>query len=285
MTSTALLSPHSYLNSSSGSPTNSANGHKSVNMNRSPANGFQQRAPNGFGSNVSRLKSVFFEQGGGEPPPPSSPNLGAYSNTNRSRSLSTPRSDSSPKLVTTSVAPTQSSSLSAGSGSIVLNRIHLINSSGHNPGNISCSTSSLITRTAQSPPSKLSPPTDDDPETMLISSDHLTRFQSAKALFARMEEESARQQRRTAAKQDTQPPHSNIFLIKSKFETPRDHSVGAVSSSNSSRRSLAFGVGGTATPQFAPPTNKLTQLNPRKRLTMGPISTETQNIIDKKVDK
>lgn len=116
----------------------------------------------------------------------------------------------------------------------------------------------------------------DASEMMLVSSDHLTRFQSAKALFARMEEESARQQRRTNAaavpttattattKQqsvvadDPQQQsvsaaaahNTNIFLIKSKFEqSVSSNGLASSSSANvngttttttSTRRSLAF---------------------------------------------
>lgn len=118
---------------------------------------------------------------------------------------------------------------------------------------------------------------------MLISSDHLTRFQSAKALFARMEEESARQQRRTAAAASKQqqaadqllqqsPPHTNIFLIKSKFESTTTSQVGptAITPVGNSRRSLAFG-GSIGSSQG----QKLNLNNPpRKRLTMGPIATD-----------
>lgn len=362
---TTLLSPHTTLHSGtsgvvSGGVTSIPTKIPSSTSIRSPIstnqNGIHQQRSNsnGFGSNVSRLKSVFFDQGGGgggEPPPPPLPPVSAqpshqttqasppsslsnttglfYASSNRSRSLSTPRSDSSPKLVTTihhnSAAttsnaqhhPTATSSLSSSSGSIVLNRIHLLNNgNGAVSTNMSCSTSSLVTtKVSQSPPQtqqlpppapfKLSPngggesggESSSGEGGMLISSDHLTRFQSAKALFARMEEESARQLRRNNGQAangrnvEQQPPHSNIFLIKSKFEAQmavqRDHSVGAApSSSTNTRRSLAFGVtssinggGGLATSIGAQYGSgpKLDQIQPRKRLTMGPIITPTNN--------
>lgn len=113
---------------------------------------------------------------------------------------------------------------------------------------------------------------------MLVSSDHLTRFQSAKALFARMEEESARQQRRTGAGKQNEPnssqqPPTNIFLMKSKFEQQQQQQQ--ANNGVNTRRSLAFGMGLGNVTQPSSTTPKSIPVNTRKRLTMGgPISTD-----------
>ena len=116
---------------------------------------------------------------------------------------------------------------------------------------------------------------------MLVSSDHLTRFQSAKALFARMEEESARQQRRTGAGKQNEPnssqqPPTNIFLMKSKFEQQQQQQQQQQANNGvNTRRSLAFGMGLGNTTQPSSTTPKSIPVNTRKRLTMGgPISTD-----------
>ncbi|CAF0955434.1 unnamed protein product [Brachionus calyciflorus] len=121
----------------------------------------------GFGNNVSRLKSVFFNQTETqicENTPPVFKHQSRLNNTDnlvnqlttklqnnptasRSRSLSTPRSQNSESI---------------------LNRINLLNN---------------VQKTPEIPTNNKNSHTNDE-------TDHLTRFQSAKALFARMESES-----------------------------------------------------------------------------------------------
>lgn len=125
----------------------------------------QSNAQPGFGSNVSRLKSVFFQnQIDNDNTPPQQTTLKHQSRLNgdslvnqltnklqssnsRSRSLSTPRNSNSESII---------------------NRINLLKN---------------VNKAEESPKAQHV----DDSNT-----DHLTRFQSAKALFARMESESAK---------------------------------------------------------------------------------------------
>ena len=67
----------------------------------------------------------------------------------------------------------------------------------------------------------------------IVSADHLTRFQSAKALFARMEEESAKQ------RQSLFDSHRTHLSTQGKKPQP------SVSSNPTSRRSLSHTIGGT----------------------------------------
>lgn len=360
MSTTALLSPSSYASRAAtdvgkqhlSSPPSATSFNSNFRGTTATSQAAQMNNVPGYGTNVSRLKSVFFSsENGGEPPPPSSAatlppvpvtnspvrnasTVAANNNNpltqlsnnnynyNRSRSLSTPRSTSgsssnptdvqiaAARLAVNRLNEQPVSSLSANSGSIVLNRINLLNNytngqlhHHHNPPpatvtNISSSTSSLKNAGLNSPktgPVAASPPSSSScssstsagqaPTDPSVSSDHLTRFQSAKALFARMEEESAKQRHFiTKPTSTTMTPlnnnsnsnlfHStvndtattkNIFLIKSKFEATQQQQQ-----LTPNRRSLSNGVHQA----FLANNNNNNNNNAKNgRRTIGPINT------------
>lgn len=126
-------------------------------------------------------------------------------NSNRSRSLSTPRTLNTDESTNKNCATSSSSS--------ILNRINLLNSNSSTSSNMLLKASTEQATTHQSQQNLNSPKTEES----ILSEDHLTRFQSAKALFARMEVESAKLKPKPTDLNSNNT--TNINILKSKFQT------------------------------------------------------------------
>jgi len=114
------------------------------------------------------------------------------SNGNRSRSLSTPRTLNPNSYNKNNNNKNSSSSIGQKKTQNEEN-LKSIQNINNQSNSLSSSSDHSTTSTMSSPTHSASPPLRD--HVSLSSEDHLTRFQSAKALFARMEEESARQRK------------------------------------------------------------------------------------------
>lgn len=191
----------------------------------------QQQFNNQYGTNVTRLKSVFFSNEiNKNETSPQPTHMSRYIDTdvaivlpiknesqqsNRSRSLSTPRTFTSSSQIK----------------SIDDNKLNVIRNSRSSSSNstASSSISSPSHSTSTSPPL-----IEHEHENLLQSTDHLTRFQSAKALFARMEEESAKQ--RKTSEPVCRKSTSNVKQILNNLNTNTYSSV------SNSRRSLTHTI-------------------------------------------
>lgn len=149
-------------------------------------------------------------------------------NSNRSRSLSTPRTLQSTHANSTHLNKTNDD----------MTKLNLINR--RNSRSSSISNGSSTSSSVSSPTHSSSPPLVEQQQqqqqttNVLTSTDHLTRFQSAKALFARMEEESAKQRKHLI--------ESNNLKFQ-KLNTPSNNNVKTLlnsmhGASSNGRRSL-----------------------------------------------
>ncbi len=202
----------------------------------------QNQPPSNFGSNVNRLRSVFFTQQQ-QPyqtptvqstinqPPPIPPkhisrNYNLYENTpapdthqhtSRSRSLSTPRARDDPPR----------------------------------------------------------------PEPDVTGSDHLTRFQSAKALFARMEEESSKQRQSLVTKNRAPVHYNRVYDRRSLSHTPKqNYTIITASDQTEGKRPGIYPkpAGNEISANIVSTKRLLFQTNERTDATTGTETTNSANV-------
>jgi hypothetical protein len=241
---------------------------------------------NQYGTNVNRLKSVFFSN---TPPTLTNETTNKYindtspkhmsryvitsdpvvlpikneslnclntnnNNNHRSRSLSTPRTLNYKNLSEDSSKSSTNINRREGSSNSIISQ--------NNNNNSSSSSMSSPSHSASPPPSSSSDDQqllllqqNDNKTSLLTSTDHLTRFQSAKALFARMAEESA--------KLKTSDTSSRI----QKVVTPSSN-VKSMLNNLSGRRSLTNGTNASPLVAINETDNIVIKQN-NKRLTMA----------------
>ena len=248
----------------------------SIGQRHSPYASMSSTNANFYGSNVNRLKSVFFTNENYESPkvasspPPVPPknfskivNIGAKTNEPKQQGVVLPinnLSGSSHVATPASISPPGSGGRSRSLSTPRSNNANPSNNNGllttANPNHLSSkivfrqqnlnqqekpfNNQQMNQRSPSSPHSSSATMNSN----LIVSTDHLTRFQSAKALFARMEEESARL--KMQINENNQNPRKNVVL---KPTIPN-------------RRSLSH----TGTSNFEPNSNKTTS---NKRLTMA----------------